>query len=119
MVFLLVGSAGLVYADEQLDMTTPIPNPATTSWKLDMISIARTGKEVRMIFCEPSTTPGVICKEGGKPVTCTVLGDEAVNLSKILNTANLTTNSLQKRALNYAQANGCLPAGTVTGTPDP
>ena len=61
----------------------------------------------------------MVCREGAEPFVCRVIGDEAVSLSRTLNTANLTNNSLQKRALTYAQTNCGLGAGTVTGTPDP
>ena len=45
-------------------------------------------------------------------------GQQAVDMIKVLNTANLTTKSMHKRILERLAADGFLP-GTVTGTPDP
>ena len=45
-------------------------------------------------------------------------GQEATNLIKFLNTANLTTKSMHKRILEKLSNDGKLP-GTVQGAPDP
>ena len=45
-------------------------------------------------------------------------GKAAVNMIKQLNTANMSTKSMQKRILEKLSADGLLP-GTVQGTPDP
>lgn len=43
-------------------------------------------------------------------------GDVSVNMMKILNTANLTNNSLHKRILTFLLSNGLI-AGTISGVP--
>lgn len=45
-------------------------------------------------------------------------GTTIATLLAALNTANLSTKSLQRRILERLVADGYLPAGTVTGTPD-
>jgi hypothetical protein len=49
----------------------------------------------------------------GKMYVGTYSGAEATQLMQTLNTANLTTKSLQKRVLEKLQADGKLPPGTV------
>lgn len=45
-------------------------------------------------------------------------GAEAQNLITILNKSNNSTKSEERRILEYLQAQGELPAGTYSGTPD-
>lgn len=45
-------------------------------------------------------------------------GTVAAQLISALNTANLSVKSLQERILEKLAADGKLPAGSVTGTPD-
>lgn len=45
-------------------------------------------------------------------------GTTAATLISNLNTANLSTKSLQRRLFDRLAADGYLPAGAVTGTPD-
>jgi hypothetical protein len=45
-------------------------------------------------------------------------GKQAVQMIQTLNTANLSTKSMQKRILEKLSNDGLLP-GTVQGTPDP
>lgn len=56
---------------------------------------------------------------GGYNQTFKITGQEATDLMITLNKANLTTESLQKRALKYLVTSGRLPAGsTVSGSVD-
>lgn len=55
---------------------------------------------------------------GGKNVTHLYEGPAALTLMRQLNTANLSTASLHKRLLDRLVADGRLPGGTVTGSPD-
>lgn len=41
----------------------------------------------------------------------------ATNMIAVLNTANMSTNTLTKRVLNFGLNNGILPTGSVVGTP--
>ena len=54
----------------------------------------------------------------GDTITAGYTGAEATSLMIALNKANLSTNSLQKRALERLVTDGKIPAGTVTGSPD-
>lgn len=54
----------------------------------------------------------------GKSTVVNYAGDTAKNLMISLNKANLSVTSLQKRILNQLAADGKLPAGNITGTPD-
>ena len=45
-------------------------------------------------------------------------GDSAWTLLKQLNTANLSSISLEKRLISRAISDAKLPAGTISGTPD-
>lgn len=102
---------------EQYDLTTPVTPPTIASY------------QVREFYTryDPPTRSGyyaiIIPKQGGAQITYAVNDSvENNNLAtsriKTLNTANLTTNSLQRRVLNLAAQDGALPPGTVTGTPD-
>ena len=110
----LVGISLLVlsssaFAVEDLTLTTPETKPTIAKWRLDQLSINRSAPSVTTVFLEPTT---------GETRTCTETGSAATTLISNLNTANLTSNSLQKRAINRAQTTGCLGAGAITGTPD-
>ncbi len=110
----VLGAALLVIATsasavEQLTLTTPVTKTANTGWRLDVFEINRSASTVRMVFLDPGT---------GETKDCTQTGPAAITLMKTLNTVNLTTNSLEKRAITNAQSTGCLGAGSVTGTPD-
>lgn len=54
----------------------------------------------------------------GRLVVCSYSGAIATTLMNQLNTMNLTTSSLHRRILERLSADGKLPAGIVTGTPD-
>lgn len=45
-------------------------------------------------------------------------GENATAMMRALNKANLSTKSLLKRAMERALADGKLPTGTISGTPD-
>jgi hypothetical protein len=47
----------------------------------------------------------------------TYTGEQAAQRLSVLNTANLTTKSLEKRLLEVLVNDGKLPPGTVSGTP--
>ena len=95
------------YAIEQLDLTTPITGQSVTAYKVLSLYMG--------------TSPPVIDWTVGDNLGGTFSGSynrtEAATLLSILNTANLTTNSLQKRVITKLQTDGYLPSGTITGTP--
>jgi hypothetical protein len=55
---------------------------------------------------------------GGKHVPVGYEGDVATTLMRQLNTINLSTQSLHQRIMARLQADGKIPAGTQSGTPD-
>jgi len=59
-----------------------------------------------------------VADASGVKVTALYSGPVATTLMNQLNTVNLSTNSLHKRIMERLVADGKLPAGTVTGTPD-
>lgn len=94
---------------EDLTLTTPVTKPTITKWRFDSLTLNRSAPSVSATFLEPTT---------GETVTCTETGADALLTLKALNTANLSTNSLQKRVTNWAIGKGVLGAGTISGTPD-
>lgn len=59
----------------------------------------------------------VVRNDDGLAIYGRWIGDDALVILHLLNTANLTSNSLIKRMMNYLIALGELPAGSVSGTP--
>lgn len=109
---------------EELILTDPVTKPAETTTKYRVMAI---NMDIEMMNFPTSNPPtpvpnGLIdirLKDDiGKYLTHQYRGDEAINLMKVLNTANLTTKSMHKRILEKLSADGVIP-GTVTGTPDP
>lgn len=94
---------------EQLDLTTPITSTRTsyfvTKFHLDDWTAPT-----------PTLVVGVIGSDGVSQEFMYTGAQAAARLST-LNTANLTTKSLEKRLLEVLVNDGKLPAGTVTGTP--
>lgn len=117
---------------EELILTTPLTPPApppTTKYRVSAFTM-----DLEMIV--PSTTlpppppapqpvpdPGWVNiklkDDTGAYTTYQYVGKKAVQMIQTLNTANLTTKSLQKRILEKLSADGLLAGGTVSGTPDP
>ena len=95
---------------EKLSLTSPITlaAPTTSDYSVRSIYLGRDEQVIR-----------VAVRDNNHVVTTHVYeGAEATTLMTALNTANLSIISLQKRILNRLAADGKLPAGTVTGTPD-
>ena len=107
--FCSVMIAAPALAVEDLTLTTPETRTSVTKWRLDRLTIDRSAAHVVMVFIEPTTSETRTCEENGAA---------ALSLISTLNTANLTSNSLQKRAITRAQSTGCLAAGTIAGTPE-
>ena len=105
VVLLLAGPA---VAAERLDLTTPVTTPSGTSWKPDELHLHRQEQVIRAVFLGPA----------GERKACVWTGAAATTLMTTLNKANLTANTLDKRMLNQAVTDGCLTAGTVSGSPD-
>jgi hypothetical protein len=91
---------------EILTLTTPI-------------ATSRTTYIINSLYLDWQTSAIVVRLVGsdGVELQFSYGGNEAIALMTILNTSNLTTTSLYKRVLQKLQADGKLPAGTITGTP--
>lgn len=107
---LALTTAAVLDAAEQLDLATPITTPSTTAWTVDEIHLWWTDARMIVIFKGPN----------GEKQRCVDAGPTALTTMRALNKANLSTLSLQRRAITWAQGltPACLGAGTVVGTPD-
>lgn len=107
---------------EELVLTDPVVVPEVVKNKFHVVAFT-----MDMEFPNPGIppTPGEpglvdihLKDNNGAKYQHQYKGNQAVNMIKQLNTANLTTKSMHKRILEKLSADGVLP-GTVTGTPDP
>jgi hypothetical protein len=71
---------------------------------------------IRAVFAEvtPGTTTFI---PGGRTLACEYEGATAEAMLILLNKANLTANTLERRVTTTCQADGKLGAGTISGTP--
>ena len=92
---------------EQLDLTTPTAGPSIVSYKVLRITFGTS----------PPIIDWTVADNTGASYSGTYSGEQAATMLSALNTANLTTNSLQKRILTQLQADGSLPSGSISGTP--
>lgn len=100
---------------EELTLTTPVTVPSTTKYKVTRMMFDLEG----MAGMEPGRIEIALKDDHDRPVNASYMGQPALDFIKYINTANFTTVSLHKRVLNKLAADGKLPAGTVTGAPDP
>lgn len=101
---------------EQVTLTTPVTR-TLSAWKVarihldlltGLISVELVGTDSsQMLVLYPTPPP---LDHPSQPTGATLL--------HALNTSNNTTTSLMKRTMLQLQADGYLPAGSVTGTPD-
>lgn len=110
---------------EELVLTDPVTKPAETTTKYRVMAINMDLEFFNGIGVgvPPTQMPNGLIDirlkdDIGKYLSHQYRGDEAVNLMKFLNTANLTVKSMHKRILEKLSADGVIP-GTVQGTPDP
>ena len=89
---------------EQLDLTVQLP--AVSNYRIDRISLDWAAARIHITLRD----------NVGWTISATYSGQEATDMMLILNTANLTNNSLHKRTLNKLIADGKL-VGTISGTP--
>jgi len=93
------------------DLTLTDPLPAPTVFRVASIRF-----DIRMntIRIDVQEAAGGVLIENGKVYPCGYDGAEAKQLMQFLNTANLSTVSLQKRILQKLTTDGQLPAGSVS-----
>lgn len=90
---------------EQLDLTSPV---SVTDYRVRKIVLDWAAAIIKIRVVDTT----------GDESTHTYTGETATTLMTQLNKIDLSTNSLHKRILDRLVADGKLPAGTVTGTPD-
>lgn len=86
-----------------------LQNPIAVT-DFSIVSVMLHVRDARIIIEIADTT--------GKIISAVYTGTKATTMLVALNKADLTNNSLQKRILTQLAADGFIPAGTVTGTPD-
>ena len=114
MVFAALTLASPAFAEEVLTLTAPETKPSITNWRPTQLHIIAQPAEARTVT--------LVVEDTVTHDTRTCMWDAnttptAATVISTLNTANLTSNSLQKRAMTAAQNLGFLAAGTVAGTP--
>jgi len=114
MLVIALALASPAFAEEVLTLSAPETKPSITNWRPSQIHIIAQPAESRTVT--------VVVEDTITHDTRTCMWDgnttpTAATIISTLNTANLTNNSLQKRAMTAAQNLGCLAAGTVAGTP--
>lgn len=99
-----------------LSLTTPIPGvtpPTVTGYEVIRFLIERKPVARISIVLDDNTGNRILAEYSDANG-----GTTAATLISALNTANLSVKSLQQRILERLAADGKIPAGTVTGTPD-
>lgn len=91
---------------EQVNLADVVQPPAISNYRISRLSLDWDSACIDILLRD----------NVGGTVTATYSGQEATDMMLILNTANLTTNSLHKRTLNKLIADGKL-IGTISGTP--
>lgn len=102
---------------EELVLTDPVVEPEKVTAKYHVI-VLTLDMEATMLPNEPGLIAITLKDNLGGRTHYSYKGNEAIDLIKFLNTANLSVKSLHKRILEKLSNDGLLP-GTVQGTPDP
>jgi hypothetical protein len=106
---------------EQHDLDVPVTTPAIsiTGYKVRRIELDLEQAATVPLSSEPGLVSITLKDNNGVYTNYTYTGATAVTMIKTLNTANLTTKSLQKRILEQLEKDGKIGTGNVSGTPDP
>lgn len=97
---------------ERIDLEAPVQaRPGTTVFQPASLTLDWKGGAI------------VLNLDGANGVSATAVwsdaaGEDATGMMRALNKANLSTKSLVRRAMERALADGKIPAGTISGTPD-
>ena len=119
----LIASAAL--ADETVVLTGPTPTPVSVVASLRLCHLHwdtnadGTSASLFVSLCALDNLGRCYRNQAG---SCTEVSEsfeagQATAIFNILNTANLSANSLTKRVIQKMQADGSLGAGTISGTP--
>jgi len=96
------------FADEQIDLTTPITKPAISSYRVVRLELDWDATRIEIHLKFTLTGERVIFGYSGK---------EALNLMKAMNTKNFSTTSMQKTILQKLITDGKI-SGIISGSPD-
>jgi len=115
--FVVVPAGDRLAAQEKVTLTTPVFTSAGASeFRLASLYLNRRSSTIKAVFGEV-TAGTVVFIDSGRTLTCDYDGAAADAMMILLNKANLTANSLEKRVTTTCQADGKVPAGTISGTP--
>jgi hypothetical protein len=116
IIVVLLLSANLA-AQESIALNNPIDaSPGVGSFRLGDFHLSIIRKTVELVFYEIDSNGDFVPE--GKNVACNwTEADGSVRMLRQLNTANLSANSLQRRAIVAAQAKGCIGLGAIIGVP--
>lgn len=99
---------------EQVNLTAPTQvDPGASTFRVIQIYFNWVEDIIRIALLEWNGT-----KYKGHQIWAEYSGDTAHTLMLQLNTVNLSLKSLQRRIIERLQADGKLPAGSISGTPD-
>lgn len=121
LVALLIAST--LRADEALVVNTPVTRDAVASWAVGALYLERgitPNSEALIRVTVVAKRPDGECattESGCLTRTITYAGSTALTMLNVLNTANLTSNSLVRRILDRLRSDGHLGDGTFAGTP--
>jgi len=112
-------------AQERIVLDTPIlvvSDPGVAKWRVCSLTLERIPAGIKIRLCECNDTGAFIVNENGAFVGRSVsfeYGDNPTTASMLssLNTANLSTKSLERRIIERLQVDGKLKTGTISGTP--
>ena len=116
----LCAAAVVVSAQEKVTLATPVYQSAgVADFRVESLYLKRahpdSAAEIRAVFRQVSGSTFV---ENGRDLTCRYDGATADVLIVQLNKANLATTSLERRVTTRCQADGKLPAGSLSGSPE-
>jgi hypothetical protein len=99
---------------EQVTLDAPLV-PAKTVFRIALLALDWQNAHIQVVVQEWDT---VTLKYGSQVTVAHYTGAQATNLMIALNKANLTTQSLHQRVIAQLLADGKIPSGTQSGTPD-
>lgn len=113
--------SGLVYAQEKITLSAPVfVSSGATDFRVWQLVLKRAdadspenNAEIRATLREVS---GATFIANGRTLTCSYSGAQAESLIVALNSANLSTQSLEHRIIARCQTDGQLGAGSISGT---
>lgn len=104
---------------EELTLTNPQVKPEVRNTKFQVVFSSFDWDGQHIAFRLKGENNEIVYAEYGGMMSDDAGRAEATKMMRSLNTANNSTKSMHKRILEKLSADGKIPAGTVTGAPDP